>query len=1392
MATPPPPPPDANPPSPLSQRVSTPPNPNPNLSPARNTRNPYLSSSMGASSRPPRPQPLQRNLSTQSSQSSQGGGERRRSYNISPEQYTQFQFSNVPTQLDQPSLSGDVDVAGDQYTQADANLLMASLERPAVEDQAESTLLEVLERRHVTFANQSNRPSLGHRRNRTDAQLTLNQDDQFRGSVQSNEYSGLQLRRPLLVSRAASLGKSRRNLGNLPALRTASRSYDANDEIFQSLSDAGGKSTTTEESGAMSGLGNDNQQNAPPAVPPRLGLTRAPSYKMHYRPNINKHRRGASALPKASELGSINVGDNIPESAKSSISGVTGVSNQIPSGFSSLRDRVKFVAMAMKNANPETSVTSRNMQDSNSFTDDGNLADLVNIVKAKRDEEESRESSGLVSGSRGAGSRGGGSRGSAGSRGRKSGIASGNESASGSQSGSYGGSSRFSGHRRGRNKKPFAEVSSPWARDNGPLSNIDNLFEVAEQVQELFELPEIPEGDEDDFLSAGQITGSMRSADLAAENAAFLNQLAESHPEIVEEIEEDAGGDIEALPPDEQTPFIRKARMKRMQVVGGGGGQWLITQSMRKGRLQKFYRWLAYVRRQLQILAMAFDASEVKEAAWSYFQNQVSFFIIPAVALAAFSYYRLGNPSFEFLPTDASISWLVLFSVRSYLTLTLAYITEYFFVDILATRSPLSVKVIGPLATLYTINAKGWPFLVTMWGVWNFILMHGSAPYNESWLYFTDIEMFSDNRDDGISNSELYKEVLLSMVLAGVATSIKRTILALYLGKRVYIHYKPKLEKLMVDMLLLTEVAELGNALDDFEFERVDAPEDGDIPRDEKKSLKISEAFRTSTMQDLVQRQKKDKDESDDEPTDDNKIESVGEQKGITSWNRLRTLSNGSEAERNMDKAVDEEETTTETSPPPGRPSVETKSIDSDFSETETSKVSKPTRSSPEKADEPPPMFTQENEVYINDLPELENVEPPVSTIQEPVQGVLRQASTTVQIKSLLDRWEEPVNKMDKEEDPSIHEILQFRKALSFLDDTHPFSLSFGPANTRDLCIKSAKNLYKRLLGFSPGSNVLHFDVLGVLAYEADGQFDEHKAKGMVRLFRPDKFDEVSLLAFVQSCDGVYKKLRYLRASVGNSTLIDYVLENIFNAFFYFFLALAIMSVLKLNPWTLLVSLSTILVSFAFAVGPSAAKLIAGMMMIAIRRPYDLGDRISIVDITGKPDPDDPGYRDTWLVEDVNLFTTTLRLSRTNEVSSCNNGSLADTRIVNHNRSNNASVTILLPMKLSSTHDEVQVVKSAIEQYIQDNPRIWACLVNFRVAKVDPNMEMIVYSAKLQHVKNWQDLLPILQNKGDLEKFCTEILMQLGIQYDSPHSNTNIYVKEMLEQVPTEALGMET
>jgi len=111
------------------------------------------------------------------------------------------------------------------------------------------------------------------------------------------------------------------------------------------------------------------------------------------------------------------------------------------------------------------------------------------------------------------------------------------------------------------------------------------------------------------------------------------------------------------------------------------------------------------------------------------------------------------------------------------------------------------------------------------------------------------------------------------------------------------------------------------------------------------------------------------------------------------------------------------------------------------------------------------------------------------------------------------------------------------------MEDPYPFTASFGLADNRDHCIKSAISVYKRLLRFTPGANDVPFETIGVLAHDIseDGKLElnEDKVKSLVLLFRPDRHDELPLLAFVQSCDWVYKKLRYLRASVTNSTRID-------------------------------------------------------------------------------------------------------------------------------------------------------------------------------------------------------------------------------------------------------------
>jgi hypothetical protein len=152
-----------------------------------------------------------------------------------------------------------------------------------------------------------------------------------------------------------------------------------------------------------------------------------------------------------------------------------------------------------------------------------------------------------------------------------------------------------------------------------------------------------------------------------------------------------------------------------------------------------------------------------------------------------------------------------------------------------------------------------------------------------------------------------------------------------------------------------------------------------------------------------------------------------------------------------------------------------------------------------------------------------------------------RSGSGHLNIRNLLDRWEEPINKLEKTSDASIHDILRFRRALAFMDEDRPFGDSFGSATNRDECIESANRVYIRLLNLTPGITTLSNDVLVMLAQEEDGTINTSKQAAMRRLFRPDRLDQIPKLAFIQSCDTLYRKLRYFRASVGNASVIGMI-----------------------------------------------------------------------------------------------------------------------------------------------------------------------------------------------------------------------------------------------------------
>ena len=86
----------------------------------------------------------------------------------------------------------------------------------------------------------------------------------------------------------------------------------------------------------------------------------------------------------------------------------------------------------------------------------------------------------------------------------------------------------------------------------------------------------------------------------------------------------------------------------------------------------------------------------------------------------------------------------------------------------------------------------------------------------------------------------------------------------------------------------------------------------------------------------------------------------------------------------------------------------------------------------------------------------------------------------------------------------------------------------------------------------------------------------------------------------------VYKEAKLLRASVLNSEKIDRAFEKAINVVFYTLVTCVILAVVGLNPLTLIVSLTSVIVGFAFMVGSASSKMFEGWLFILVRRPVSI------------------------------------------------------------------------------------------------------------------------------------------------------------------------------------------
>lgn len=169
--------------------------------------------------------------------------------------------------------------------------------------------------------------------------------------------------------------------------------------------------------------------------------------------------------------------------------------------------------------------------------------------------------------------------------------------------------------------------------------------------------------------------------------------------------------------------------------------------------------------------------------------------------------------------------------------------------------------------------------------------------------------------------------------------------------------------------------------------------------------------------------------------------------------------------------------------------------------------------------------------------------------------------------------------------------------------------------------------------------------------------------------------------------------------------------------------------------------------------------------MILARRPYDIGDRIAVSDVNQNTDMNgSPG----WVVEKIDLFTTTVRFGSSREIATLSNGSLARSRIINMTRSDKAQINIFLKFSVDEPYSKVKVFRSAVESFVRERPREWLCLSGFRATRVETDLGFIEYVVVLQHRESWNMITDILQSKADVSSFCLELQKQLEMSYHAP------------------------
>jgi hypothetical protein len=291
-----------------------------------------------------------------------------------------------------------------------------------------------------------------------------------------------------------------------------------------------------------------------------------------------------------------------------------------------------------------------------------------------------------------------------------------------------------------------------------------------------------PEAEGEPLLAFREDDGSDESEDVPSPRPGGDDAFAETSPDllrspVLEHKHETNYGSLDRANSDESASFVFDEEDDEDEAINKRLQRYSLSR-----RIHQNASALPWLTGRLWLLCRPLALGQGLVAA--VLRSAIPWVAIPLFMAALVLYYPIGNPRFDFLPGEATLSWWFNFLGRQTLMMELSRLTSWVVMDLLVTTR-CGARLLGSHVTFFCLQGSGWPSVIAFWGIWDLLLLHGDNRFQTHWFYWTRWRIYSvANSGRYILTSNLYLRTLLSMIFLGVATAVKRTALAIRFGNR--------------------------------------------------------------------------------------------------------------------------------------------------------------------------------------------------------------------------------------------------------------------------------------------------------------------------------------------------------------------------------------------------------------------------------------------------------------------------------------------------------------------------------------------------------------------------------------------------------------------------------